>query len=113
MSGVLDLDRRIALITGAGQGIGRQVALHLAQHNAGGIIVNDYVLGRAQEVAAEVQSLGCRALAVQADITDLAAVKDMVSRGTAEFGAVDVLVNNAGSAGATPTPDARDRFWEV
>jgi 3-oxoacyl-[acyl-carrier protein] reductase len=89
------------------------VALHLAGHGAGGIVVNDYLTDRAEAVAAEVRERGVRALPWQADVTDLAAVKAMVARAVAEFGAVDILVNNAGSSGATPTPDARNKFWEV
>src|SRR5215831_5085605 len=112
-TGILDLKGRTALVTGAGQGIGRQIALHFAAHNAGGIIVNDYLLERAQEVAGEVERAGGRALAIQCDVTDLEAVKAMVAKGVDAFGKVDVLVNNAGSAGANPSPDARKPFWEV
>jgi 2-hydroxycyclohexanecarboxyl-CoA dehydrogenase len=110
---LLDLSGKVALITGAGQGIGRQVALHFAAHNAAGIVVNDFVLERAQEVVKEVQQLGRKAIALQADVTDLESVKALVAAGNAEFGKIDVLVNNAGSAGANPSPDARKAFWET
>jgi len=110
---LLDLEGRVALITGAGQGIGRQIALHFARHNAGGIVVNDYVLERAQSVANEVTQLGGKALAIAADVTDLARVKDMVSQASTALGPIGILVNNAGNAGATPTPDARKPFWET
>lgn len=110
---IVDLGGRVALITGAGQGIGRQIALHFAEHGAGGIVVNDYVLERAQEVVREVEALGGKAIAAQADVTDLNAVKAMVAKGIEAFGKIDVLVNNAGSAGANPTADARKPFWET
>jgi 2-hydroxycyclohexanecarboxyl-CoA dehydrogenase len=110
---ILDLSDKVALVTGAGQGIGRQVALHFAAHGAAGVVVNDYVLERAQEVVEEVEALGGKALAVQADVTDLGSVKAMVASATAAFGKIDILVNNAGSAGATPSPDARQPFWET
>jgi 3-oxoacyl-[acyl-carrier protein] reductase len=110
---LLDLSAKVALITGAGQGIGRQIALHFAAHRAAGIVVNDFVLERAQEVVKEVQHLGGKAIAVQADVTSTDAVKAMVAAGNAEFGRIDVLVNNAGSAGANPSPDARKPFWET
>lgn len=114
MSDILDLGGRVALVTGAGQGVGRQVALHLASHNAGGVTVNDFVLDRAKAVADEIKSAGGKALAVQADVTDLAAVKEMVARGEKEFGAsVGVLVNNAGNAGANPSPELAKPFWET
>jgi 2-hydroxycyclohexanecarboxyl-CoA dehydrogenase len=110
---LLSLSGKVALISGAGQGIGRQIALHFAAHRAAGVIINDYVAARAASVAEEVRQLGAQALALQADITDLAAVKDLVAQASARFGKIDVLVNNAGSAGATPSPDARKPFWEV
>jgi 2-hydroxycyclohexanecarboxyl-CoA dehydrogenase len=110
---IVDLGGRVALITGAGQGIGRQVALHFAAHGAGGVVVNDFVLERAQEVAKEVEQTGGKAIAAQCDVTDLNAVKAMVAKGVEVFGKIDVLVNNAGSAGANPSPDARKPFWET
>lgn len=110
---ILSLKGKVALVTGAGQGIGRQIALHFAAHDADGIVVNDYVLERAEAVVEEVKRLGGKAIAVQADVTSLDSVKAMVAKGVAEFGRIDVLVNNAGSAGANPSADARKPFWEV
>jgi len=113
MTDILDLAGRVALVTGAGQGVGRQVALHLAAHNAGGVVVNDYVLERAEAVAEEITAAGGRAIALQADVSDHANVKDMVARAQAELGPIGVLVNNAGNAGANPSPDLRKPFWET
>lgn len=113
MTDILDLGGRVALVTGAGQGVGRQIALHLAAHNAGGVVVNDYVLERAEGVAAEIKSAGGKALAVQADVSSLASVKEMVAKAEKDFGKVGVLVNNAGNAGANPSPDLRKPFWET
>ncbi|MBR1036528.1 SDR family oxidoreductase [Bradyrhizobium viridifuturi] len=113
MSNILDLDGKVTLITGAGQGVGRQIALHFAAHNAAGIVVNDYFLERAEQVAREINAAGGKAIALQADVTDLASVRAMIGKAEQAFGPIDVLVNNAGNAGATPDPDARKPFWET
>jgi 2-hydroxycyclohexanecarboxyl-CoA dehydrogenase len=110
-SDILNLQGRIGLVTGGGQGIGRQVALHFAQSGAGGVVINDFHAGRAEAVAEEVRALGCRAMAAPADVTDRKAVDDMVLRATKEFGAVDILVNNAGNMGATPEKVEHAPFW--
>lgn len=108
---ILDVAGRVALVTGAGQGVGRSIALHLAAHNAGGVAVNDYHLDRAEAVAEEVRAAGGKAMAVQSDVSDHDAVQDMVARIADELGPIGVLVNNAGNAGATPTAEVRAPFW--
>ncbi|WP_076867136.1 SDR family NAD(P)-dependent oxidoreductase [Bradyrhizobium mercantei] len=113
MSDILDLGGRIAFVTGAGQGVGRQIALHLAGHNSGGVAVNDYVLDRAEKVAEEVRAAGGKALAIQADVTDLESVKAAVKVTEEKLGKIGVLVNNAGNFGATPHADAEKPFWET
>jgi 2-hydroxycyclohexanecarboxyl-CoA dehydrogenase len=113
MVDILDLKGRVALVTGAGQGVGRQTALHFGASNAGGVVVNDYFLERAQKVADEITCSGGKALALQADVTRLDAVEDMVERAQNHFGGIDILVNNAGNAG--PLQDVADAkpFWET
>jgi len=113
MNDLLNLKGKVALITGAGQGVGRQIALHFAGHGAAAVIVNDYFLERAREVAEEIEAAGGRANAVKADVTDLVAVRRMIADATGSFGSLDILVNNAGNAGADPDPDARKPFWET
>jgi 2-hydroxycyclohexanecarboxyl-CoA dehydrogenase len=110
---ILNLQGRVGLITGAGQGIGRQIALHFALNGAGGIVLNDVNADRAEAVAKEVRALGCRAVAIAADVTDRAAVNDMVRRGAQELGPIDILVNNAGNMGAAPEKVERAPFWEA
>ena len=112
MTDILDLNGRVALVTGAGQGVGRQIALHLGAHNAGGVVVNDYVLERAEAVAEEIRAAGGKALALQADVSDHANVKAMVAEAQGKLGPIGVLVNNAGNAGANPSPELRKPFWE-
>jgi len=113
MTEILDLAGRVALVTGAGQGVGRQIALHLGAHNAGGVIVNDFYLERAEEVAGEIRAEGGKAIALQADVSDFDGVKAMVAAAETAFGQIGVLVNNAGNAGVNPDPDARKPFWET
>ncbi len=113
MTDILDLAGRVALVTGAGQGVGRQIALHLASHNAGGVVVNDYVLDRAKAVAEEITAAGGKAIALQADVSKLESVKAMVAQAEKDFGKIGVLVNNAGNAGANPSPELRKPFWET
>lgn len=110
---ILSLGGRVALVTGAGQGVGRQIALHLAEHECGGVAVNDFHLDRAEQVVEEIRAAGGKAIAVQADVTDLEAMKAAVAQTEAEFGPIGVLVNNAGNMGATPTADIRKPFWET
>jgi 3-oxoacyl-[acyl-carrier protein] reductase len=113
-SDILDLKGRIGLITGAGQGVGRAAALHFAQHNAGVVVVNDFYLDRAQAVAAEVEKAGCKALAVQCDVTSFESVTAMFEKVRAECGGVDILVNNAGNWGADPSAASKSNlpFWQ-
>lgn len=113
MDDILSLGGRVALVTGAGQGVGRQIALHLSQHDCGGVAVNDYYLDRAEAVAEEVRQAGGKALAVQADVSNHDQVKAMVAKVADELGPVGVLVNNAGNMGANPPAEAMKPFWEV
>lgn len=87
-------DGRVALVTGAGAGLGRAHALALAARGAK-VVVND-IGGRAQLVADEITAAGGQALACVANVTDATAVQTMVAQTMQHWGRVDVLVNNAG-----------------
>ncbi len=113
MENLLNLKGRVALVTGAGQGVGRQVALHLAAHDCGGVIVNDFHRERAEAVASEVRKAGCEALAIASDVCDFAAVGKMVQQAEQKFGRLDILVNNAGNAGPTMPLSGLKPFWET
>ncbi len=95
------LDGRVALVTGAGTGIGRGVALVLAEHGA------DIVLaGRRpeplEETARDLEALGRRALVVPTDVTEVGQCERLVDRAVNEFGRLDILVNNAGGSTTKP-----------
>jgi NAD(P)-dependent dehydrogenase (short-subunit alcohol dehydrogenase family) len=107
--GLLDLHGRSVLVTGAGQGIGRQVALQAAAHGAR-VVVNDFHAERAEAVAGEIAALGGHATAVACDVSDYGAVRSAF----ADAGPVDILVNNAGNAGPALDPMTQPpRFWET
>lgn len=91
----VNLTGHAALVTGAGEGIGRAAALMLAQAGAA-VIVNDLNPDRADRVAEEITAAGGRALAWQADVTNRFQVGSMIERARDEFGRISILVNAAG-----------------
>ena len=89
------LKDKVALVTGAAQGIGRAIALKLANSGADVVIV-DMNLDKAQETAREAERLGRRALALRANIANLQEAEAMADEAVAKLGAVHIMVNNAG-----------------
>ena len=98
MAITIDLTGRVALVTGAARGIGKAVALALAQAGADVAVNFRERESAAQAVASSVRGLGRRAVAIRADVSDVRAVADMVAAIERELGGVDVLINNAGIA---------------
>jgi len=92
---MFDLSTRVALVTGAGRGVGAEVARTLARQGAA-IAVNDLFAARARTVADQIVADGGRAETAEADITDVDAVSAMVANVETRLGPVDILVNNAG-----------------
>jgi NAD(P)-dependent dehydrogenase (short-subunit alcohol dehydrogenase family) len=95
---------RVAIVTGAGRGIGREYALMLAEHGAK-VVVNDLGgardgvgadIGPAHDVVAEIKAMGGEAVANGADVSDWEASKAMIDQAVSTFGKLDVLINNAG-----------------
>src|SRR5215471_6821969 len=98
------LDGKVAIVTGAGRGIGREHALHLARAGAK-VVVNDLGAARdgtgadegpAHDVVKEIQELGGEAAVNGANVADFAAAGEMIQQAIDEFGKLDILVNNAG-----------------
>ena len=91
----LSLEGKSAIVTGAGRGIGRAIALSLAEAGAD-VALAARTLSELEDLAAEIQTLGSRAFAVPTDVSDSSQVEYMVEATLKEFGSIDVLVNNAG-----------------
>jgi hypothetical protein len=109
-----DLTDRIALVTGAASGLGRQIALGLASFGAD-LAVADINFAGAEETARKVHAVGRKAMALQVDITKWEDVRKMVDRTTAEFGRIDICFNIRASTSAslswTSAPRSTARSW--
>ena len=91
----MELSGKVALVTGAAQGIGKAIALLLARNEAD-VVVSDINLEKAQETANEIQGMGRRSVAIKVNVADLKDVERMVEAIVEQFGRIDILVNNAG-----------------
>jgi sorbitol-6-phosphate 2-dehydrogenase len=105
------LDGRVAIVTGAGQGIGKAIAIALAGEGAR-VVVNDLVADTAASTAEEITCLGGQSLAVQADVSVSVQVDRLVSRVLDTFGNVDILVNNAGIAIPAHVTELSEESWD-
>lgn len=91
----LELSERVAVVTGGGRGIGREIALSFAEAGAD-VVVAARSEAEIDDVASEIEAAGRRALAVATDVTSPDQVENLVSTTITEFGQVDIMVNNAG-----------------
>lgn len=108
----MELQGQVAIVTGAGRGIGRATALELARLGAD-IVVAELDEGGADKTAALVQDAGRRAAVISTDVTKRAELAAMVERTLAAFGRIDVLVNNAGIYRAAATLDVTEEHWDA
>jgi NAD(P)-dependent dehydrogenase (short-subunit alcohol dehydrogenase family) len=108
------LQDKIAVVTGASQGIGRAIALGLAQAGSH-LVLAKYPTGRHEEirqVQAEIERLGRKAIIVQTDVGDVAQVRALMDRTKDAFGRLDILVNNASWTGTTPALDVTEEEYD-
>jgi 3-hydroxybutyrate dehydrogenase len=107
----IDLKGKSALVTGASRGIGRAVALALAQTGAD-VVVTARSAPDLETLVTDIQALGGKALAVPCDLSDPTALQALVSRSVAAFGHLDILVNNAGITQGVKFTEMPFELWE-
>jgi len=110
-SELFDLSGKVAIVTGGGSGIGRQMATGLAEAGAD-VALCARKPERCEEVARELGQLGIRAFGMRCDVRDPAEVQAVVDRTRAELGRIDVLVNNAGTSWGAPAEDHPLEAWQ-
>ena len=110
---MIDLQGKVALVSGASRGIGRATALALAA--AGADVIVNFLTSQsaATEVAGEIQKLGRRAATVKADVSEPEDVETMIGFVSERFGRLDILVSNAASGGFRPLMEASPRHFEA
>jgi 2-deoxy-D-gluconate 3-dehydrogenase len=105
---------KVAIVTGASQGIGRAIALGLAQAGAH-VVLAKYPDKRQDEIKAvnaEIEALGRKALIVQTDVAQVDQVRALMDQAHSTFGRIDILVNNAGWTGTTPALDVSEEEYD-
>src|SRR5260370_30610005 len=107
----MELEGQVAIVTGAGRGIGRASALELASLGAN-VVVAEVNEAAALQTASDVKQAGRRSLGLRVDVTRDEDRQAMVGRTLEEFGRIDILVNNAGIYRAAPPLDITEEHWE-
>ena len=107
----MKLEGKVAVVTGAGRGIGRATAMALAQEKARVVVVSR-TLPEIEAVAEEIRKKDQEVLAIAADVSQKATVEAMVKQTLERFGQIDILVNNAGVAVNNPIPKIREEDWD-
>jgi len=108
----MELKDRVALVTGAGTGIGRATALRLAQEGAAVVVNYHSSAAGAEEVVGSIEAAGGRALAIRADVARRTEVAAMVERTRDELGRIDILVNNSGIEAHEGILELSDENWQ-
>ena len=112
MGEMKDFEGKTALITGGSRGIGRAIALEFAQRGADVAINYRANSTAAEQTRRDVESEGVRCVSIRAHLGDSARISQMFARVEAEFGALDVLVNNAASGVQRPAGELREKHWD-
>src|SRR5438876_496239 len=108
----MELNQQVAIVTGAGRGIGRAIAFELARMGAD-IVVAELDRAGAERTASDVRGLNRRATVVPTDVTSQKDLQAMAEQTRAEFGRIDILVNNAGIYRAAASVDVTEEHWDA
>jgi NAD(P)-dependent dehydrogenase (short-subunit alcohol dehydrogenase family) len=111
MDSTISLENKIAVVTGAGRGIGHAIALRLARFGAH-VVVSDIDLERINACAYQVEELGQQSLAITANVADEDQVQNMIRQAVERFARIDILVNNAGVVSTGPLADTTSEVWD-
>jgi meso-butanediol dehydrogenase/(S,S)-butanediol dehydrogenase/diacetyl reductase len=105
------LENKTAVVTGAGQGIGKGIALALAREGAN-VVISDINLTEATKVVREIEELGRKSLAVKTDVTSKKEVDDLIKKTIEKFGSLDIMVSNAGVSSMEYVIDMPEAKWD-
>src|SRR5271154_6703157 len=107
---LFDLSGRVAIVTGGSIGLGRQLVQGLAEMGAN-VVLCARKKERCEAAAVELRSLGVKAIALGCDVKNPASVKEVIDATVAEFGRIDILINNAGTSWGAPVEEMRLEHW--
>lgn len=107
------LDGKVAVVTGAGRGIGRAIAEELAANGARVVVNYNSSEADAQELVSNIEAKGGSAIAIQADVSDFGAAQALIKAALETYGQIDILVNNAGTTRDTLLLLMKEEEWDV
>jgi NAD(P)-dependent dehydrogenase (short-subunit alcohol dehydrogenase family) len=110
-SDMFDLSGKVAIVTGGGRGIGKAIAIGLAEHGTD-VAVCSRTKPQLEQVAQEIQKLGRRALPIAADLTQPSEIERLVNETVEAFQHIDILVNNAGYVHEAPAEKVEEKEWD-
>ncbi len=108
----MELEAKVALVTGAGMRLGRAISLALAEHGADVLVHYHHSADEAQEVVAQIRAMGRRAAALPADLREAGRAGELVQRGAELFGGVDILINSAAIFRRGTLSETTEALWD-